>query len=274
MKPLNSDEIKLCQLQGKLFEYSVDKTNYSSSMFIRRFMYSNIVDSFDDKTFIILSQSFDNILEELDKQYGSTIYGSKKYTKDQMYWIGYIYRCFAIIYKLSSKQVYRLIGANEIVKYYNVYHTFDIVEATNRIADNIGYKEENYKEKSYKYMKKLIIRDKLIELLGKEVTVYIDRPIGSKHQDYPNLEYKVNYGYIKDIKAVDNEYQDAYVLGVNKPLKTFKGVVKAIITRKTDEEDKLIVCDIKDNYTNKQIRDMIDFQEKYYKYRIINSKLS
>ena len=43
MKPLDSIEIKLCQLQAKIFEASVKNTTYSSPIFIRRFMLSNIL---------------------------------------------------------------------------------------------------------------------------------------------------------------------------------------------------------------------------------------
>ena len=47
-----------------------------------------------------------------------------------------------------------------------------------------------------------------------------------------------NYGYIKELKTLDNKYQGAYVVGVNKPTNTFEGKVIAIINRKNDIEDK------------------------------------
>ena len=93
MKPLNSDEIKLCQLQAKLFEDSIEKTNYSSAIFIRRFMLSEIVKSFDDKTFLLQTISNDKVFDTLITEYKDTNYGSKKFSKDQLFWIGYIYRC-------------------------------------------------------------------------------------------------------------------------------------------------------------------------------------
>ena len=122
-----------------------------------------------------------------------------------MFWIGYLYRCFSIIYGISSKQTYKLLNAREIVRHYDVYHTFDIVYAAQRIAENIGYNKESIEERALKYMKKLFIQDRLKQLLNKEVTVYIDRPIGSKHPDYPRLKYTQNYGYIKELKSTDGE---------------------------------------------------------------------
>ena len=51
MKKLDFNERKLCQLQGKLFEESLDKTHCSSLIFIRRFMSSNLAKKFDDYSF-------------------------------------------------------------------------------------------------------------------------------------------------------------------------------------------------------------------------------
>lgn len=271
MKPLSSDEVKLCQLQAKLFEDSIDMTGCSSAVFIRRFMFSDIALSFDDKTYLLHADSNEKVFASLIEQFGDSEYGSLKYTSDQMFWIGYVYRCFSIVHDLSSKQVYRMIDARKIVEYYNIYHTYDIVDATQRIAENIGYQKENIEEKALRYMKKLIIRDKLKSLLNKEITVYVDRPIGSRHPEHEELEYKVNYGYIKEVRAADKEYQDAYILGENKPLKKFTGIVIGIVARKTDDEDKLIVCDAQKKYTNAQIRKMIDFQEKYHEYKVIRN---
>ena len=60
------------------------------------------------------------------------------------------------------------------------------------------------------------------EYLGKIIKVVIDRPIGSKHPKY-DLIYPINYGYVPNTISGDNEELDCYVLGVNKPLKEFKG---------------------------------------------------
>lgn len=72
----------------------------------------------------------------------------------------------------------------------------------------------------------------------KKVTVKIDRPLGTFHPEHKDLYYPINYGYIEGIIAEDGEEQDAYVLGVNKPVETFSGVLIAIIHRIDDVEDK------------------------------------
>ena len=56
-------------------------------------------------------------------------------------------------------------------------------------------------------------------MIGDIVTVTVDRPLGSRHPEYMDMIYPVNYGYIKGIIAPDGEEQDVYILGVDKPVK-------------------------------------------------------
>ena len=100
-------------------------------------------------------------------------------------------------------------------------------------------------------------------IIGKKVSVIVDRPIGSSHPNHKDMIYPVNYGYIRGIKAGDGEWQDCYVLGENKPIKRFNGLVIAIIHRKNDAEDKWVVAKEGKSITNEQILQKIDFQEQY-----------
>lgn len=103
--------------------------------------------------------------------------------------------------------------------------------------------------------------------LAKKVKVKIDRPIGSKHYQYPTV-YPINYGYAPGtFSEIDHEEIDAYVLGPNKPLKQFEGLVKAVVSR-ADGEIKLIVTDGRD-YSIEEIERQINFQEKFHKHKII-----
>ncbi|MBQ7408490.1 MAG: inorganic pyrophosphatase [Clostridia bacterium] len=105
-------------------------------------------------------------------------------------------------------------------------------------------------------------------MLGKIVSVIIDRPLGSVHPLYKNIVYPVNYGYILGVMANDGEEQDAYVVGVNIPLKEFKGKVIAIIHRKNDVEDKLVVAPEGLNLSKEEILKAVSFQEKYFETEI------
>lgn len=107
-----------------------------------------------------------------------------------------------------------------------------------------------------------------IKYLNKTVTVKIDRPLGSKHPDW-DLIYEVNYGYVPNTISGDGEELDCYLLGVDKPLDNFTGKCIAIIHRTNDNDDKLIIVPDGMNFTDEEIRNLTNFQEKYFKSIII-----
>ena len=103
---------------------------------------------------------------------------------------------------------------------------------------------------------------------GKIVKVIIDRPIGSYHPKHKNIFYSVNYGYVQNIFAPDGEEQDAYVLGVEEPIKEFTGKVIAIIHRLNDVEDKWVVAPNNLSFTKEEILQRVHFQEKFFNIEI------
>ena len=105
-------------------------------------------------------------------------------------------------------------------------------------------------------------------MLGSFVTVTVDRPLGSYHPEYPELYYPINYGYIKGTMSPDGEEQDAYILGVSKPVSEFTGKIIAKICRKDDVENKWVVAPIGMTFTKEEIRKAVNFQEQYFKSEI------
>ena len=67
-------------------------------------------------------------------------------------------------------------------------------------------------------------------MIGDTVTVTVDRPLGSYHPDHPSLYYPINYGYLKGTAAPDGEEEDAYILGIEKPVKEYTGKVIAVLS--------------------------------------------
>ncbi len=99
--------------------------------------------------------------------------------------------------------------------------------------------------------------------LHKEVEVIMDRPMGSKHPTY-GFVYKVNYGYIKNVIAPDEEELDAYYLGVDASLEQATGTVIAIIHRSNDDDDKLVVVPKGATLTDEEILHKVHFQEQWF----------
>ena len=69
--------------------------------------------------------------------------------------------------------------------------------------------------------------------------------------------------------ATDGEEQDAYILGVDVPVKEFVGKIIAIIHRYDDVEEKWVVVPQDMSYTKEEIKKQVEFQEKYFKSKII-----
>ena len=106
-------------------------------------------------------------------------------------------------------------------------------------------------------------------MVGRKVKVIVDRPLGTYHPKHEDIFYTVNYGYIEGIIAPDGEYQDAYILGVDEPLKEFIGIVIAVVHRLNDVEDKLVVAPEGNIFTKEEILKKVEFQEKYFDIEII-----
>lgn len=109
-------------------------------------------------------------------------------------------------------------------------------------------------------------REALItSLMGKTVDILIDRPIGHTHVTKGiTLHYTINYGYLPGIDGGDGEEQDVYILGVDVPLKTFRGKIIAAIRRRDDNEDKLVAAPEGMTFSVDEIRDATWFVEKYF----------
>ena len=105
-------------------------------------------------------------------------------------------------------------------------------------------------------------------MIGSIVKVIVDRPLGTYHPKYKDIYYSVNYGYIPNIVALDGEEQDAYILGVDKPIKEFVGKVIAIIHRIDDVEDKWVVVPENISFTKYEIIRQVAFQEHFFKTEI------
>ena len=157
MKKINKDGLLLCELQATAFENSADKMDSSSEIFIRRFMKSKIAKRLDNESVLESNIQANDILQLVDEEYGVSNYGSIKYTRNELYWIGYVYRYFAITYELTSAQVYRIVKPKELRRFFLPYHTMDPSQAIERILEAKGLLlDENMElERQYKIFKRI-----------------------------------------------------------------------------------------------------------------------
>ena len=64
-------------------------------------------------------------------------------------------------------------------------------------------------------------------LIGKQVHVKMDRPLGTKHPKF-GFVYEVNYGFVPNTVSGDGEELDAYLLGVFEPVKEYTGILRCM----------------------------------------------
>lgn len=145
MIKMDRDGKRLCDIQAELFEKSVSTQDMSSEVFVRRFMNSKIAIELDSKAFLDDSKTINDIFADLDLQYGKTTYGSLKYNKDTMYWVGYLYRYFCYTYDVSSKQAYKYLPLKYVASTFISYHSLDVSQAIERLLESkkISFKEED-----------------------------------------------------------------------------------------------------------------------------------
>ncbi len=156
-KEINKDGLLICNLQAKIFENSIIKTQASSEIFIRRFMNSKIAKLFDSGSILQLNIQEDDVFNMIEEQYGKSNYGTVKYSSNELYWIGYIYRYFCFTYDLTSTQVYKIIKPKKLRGLYFAYHTLDPTQTIERIIEaNDTLLFNKYKiEEQYKIFKKI-----------------------------------------------------------------------------------------------------------------------
>ena len=157
MRKISKDGVILCTLQAETFEKSVEKMDTSSEIFIRRFMKSEIAKRFDNESILESNIQANDILELINEEYGISNYGSVKYTKNEMFWIGYIYRYFAFTYNMTSAQIYKIVKPKELRDLFLPYHTMDPAQAIERILEAKGMltDEKQELERQYKIFKRI-----------------------------------------------------------------------------------------------------------------------
>jgi hypothetical protein len=118
---MDSIQLKLCDIQGRLFERSIP---YASESFIRDFMNSEVAEHLDSSFNKLQWMGEEYLMEELRDEKGLSTEG-EKYSSEVLYWIGYLYRYWACTRKEKSKKIYRQAPAKTMKRNYLAFHTLD-----------------------------------------------------------------------------------------------------------------------------------------------------
>lgn len=113
------------------------------------------------------------------------------------------------------------------------------------------------------------VQAQISSVIGRTVTVTVDRPLGSYHPEHEDMYYPINYGYVEGIMAPDGEEQYVYILGVDEAIDKFTGKIIAIVHRNDDVEEKWVVAPEGMTFTKEEICEQIHFQEQYFDSEIV-----
>lgn len=151
MKKIDNDGLLLCEMQAKAFELSREAQNTSSEIFIRRFMNSEVAKRLDNMTILQSNMQAADFFALIDEEYGRSEYGSVKYSQNELYWIGYIYRYYAYTYDKTSRQVYKTVKPKELRGLFLPYHTMDPAQAIDRILEAKGLANDSVDEEKRQF---------------------------------------------------------------------------------------------------------------------------
>lgn len=122
-------QLKLCDIQGRLFELSAQK-KYSSAAFIKAFMTSDTAKELDSKYNRMQWAGEEYLLEEVATVAGDTLTsGGEIFSDDVLYWIGYIYRYWHYYNGEDSAKIYKQAPVETMKRNYMIFHTMDPVLA-------------------------------------------------------------------------------------------------------------------------------------------------
>ncbi len=131
-------QLKLCDIQGRLFELSAEK-GYGSAAFIKTFMTSEIAKDLDSKYNRMQWAGEEYLLDEIvsaNPDIASS--NGEVFSADVIYWIGYLYRYWHFYTGERSVQIYKQAPVETMKRNYMIFHTMDPTLAIEDLKEIYG----------------------------------------------------------------------------------------------------------------------------------------
>lgn len=120
---MNELQLKLCDIQGRLFELSA-KNFYESDSFIKVFMNSEVAKALDSTYNRMQWAGEEYLLEELTAVNGDKLIKKGEiYSGEILYWIGYLYRYWHYYTNEDSVKIYKQASSKIMKRNYLMFHT-------------------------------------------------------------------------------------------------------------------------------------------------------
>lgn len=136
-------KLKLCDIQGRLFELFAD-TEYDIESLVKVFMNSEIAKNLDSEYNRMQWAGEEYLLEELiatcqDK----LVTKCETFSKDVLFWIGYVYRYWHFYTKEESNKIYKQAPFETMNVNYFIFHTMDVEMAIDDLKEIFNQKKKN-----------------------------------------------------------------------------------------------------------------------------------
>ena len=118
---MNELQLKLCDIQGRLFELSGEK-GYNSISFIKTFMLSDVAKGLDSKFNRLQWAGEEYLLAEV-ADYAEISQNGAVFDKEVLYWAGYLYRFWQFFTGEDSKEIYKQASAETMSRNWLMFHT-------------------------------------------------------------------------------------------------------------------------------------------------------
>ena len=132
-KILSGFERQLCDIQGRLFERSLKK-GLDSTDFMDKFMNSKTCEyldmPYDRLQWAGEEYIMENLLEET-----SVLPAGEKFSKEELFWAGYVYRYWHLLTSESGREIYSQAKARRMKECYPGFHALDIAMAIDDLKE-------------------------------------------------------------------------------------------------------------------------------------------
>ena len=144
------DGLLLAKYQGKIFEKSVDRFDCSSKIFLRRFYHSKLISILDEGEAGLVDLNADKALDSIEEEFGETHYGKEKYSKESLYWLGYLYRYISYTRRINSQLLMKTFPYEKIVNLYSTLKNVDIESCINYLLNNFNL-DKDFFDPNYRF---------------------------------------------------------------------------------------------------------------------------
>ncbi|MCQ2551156.1 MAG: hypothetical protein MJ146_03040 [Clostridia bacterium] len=137
MREFDHNGLLLAEYQGKLFEKSYT-LECSTPIFIRRFLHSKLLTKLDTNNAANTSLDVDEGIRDINDQFGTSKYGVERYSKEALFWMGYMYRYIAYTREETTRFVMSIFSHRQMNEAYYVFHTQDPEWCTQNLLEMNG----------------------------------------------------------------------------------------------------------------------------------------